>query len=54
MESEVMTMKEAAKYLKIHIMTLYKLAREGDVPVRKVGGQWRFSRKRLREWMEEK
>ena len=49
---EIMTLREVAKYLGLHIMTVYKLTREGRVPAAKIGGQWRFKRNVLNEWLE--
>ncbi len=49
---QIMTLNEVAKYLNIHVMTLYKLTREGRVPAAKIGGQWRFKRDVLDEWLE--
>jgi len=39
---EVMTLKEAASYLRVRYSTLYKLVQKGKVPASKVGGAWRF------------
>jgi len=49
---QIMTLREVAKYLGLHIMTVYKLTREGRVPAAKIGGQWRFKRDVLDEWLE--
>jgi excisionase family DNA binding protein len=51
-KEQIMTLKEVAKYLGLHIMTVYKLTREGRVPAAKIGGQWRFKRDVLDEWLE--
>ena len=40
---EILTLKEAARLLRVHPMTLYKLVRRQQVPATKLGGQWRFS-----------
>ncbi|WP_205665645.1 helix-turn-helix domain-containing protein [Anoxybacter fermentans] len=40
--SEIMTLEETGKYLKIGKSTLYKMAREGKIPVVKIANQWRF------------
>ncbi len=48
----IMTLREVAKYLGLHVMTVYKLTREGRVPAAKIGGQWRFKREVLDEWLE--
>ena len=47
-----MTLREVAQYLGLHVMTVYKLTREGRVPAAKIGGQWRFKRDVLDEWLE--
>ena len=49
---EIMTLREVARYLGLHVMTVYKLTREGRVPAAKIGGQWRFKRDVLDEWLE--
>ena len=49
---QIVTLREVAKYLGLHVMTVYKLTREGRVPAAKIGGQWRFKRDVLDEWLE--
>ena len=51
-KTSIMTLREVAKYLGLHVMTVYKLTREGRVPAAKIGGQWRFKRDVLDEWLE--
>ena len=51
---EILTIKEASQFLKIGKTTLYKLARNDEIPARKVGREWRFVRSQLLEWMEER
>lgn len=51
MADKIMTVKEVAKYLDVHPMTLYRLAREGRIPAFKIGGQWRFQKKALDRWV---
>jgi len=48
---EVMTIDEAAKYLRIPLSSLYRLAQEGKVPCQKVGRHWRFHRQSLANWI---
>lgn len=50
--TQIMTLREVAKYLGLHVMTVYKLTREGRVPGAKIGGQWRFKRDVLEEWLD--
>jgi len=46
-----MTTKEAAEYLRLNYMTVYKLAQRGKIPATKVGGNWRFKKDILDEWI---
>jgi excisionase family DNA binding protein len=48
---EIMTPREAADYLSIHVRTIYRLAKNGEIPGRKVGGSWRFKKGALDEWL---
>lgn len=49
----IMTAPEVAAYLRLAESTVYRLARSGKLPGRKVGGKWRFSRKQLDLWLTE-
>jgi excisionase family DNA binding protein len=50
---QVMTSVEAADYLKMHVKTVCRLAKEGKIPARKVGSEWRFLRSVLDRWLAE-
>jgi excisionase family DNA binding protein len=50
---QVMTSVEAAKYLKMHVKTVCRLAKEGKIPAKKVGSEWRFLRSVLDRWLTE-
>ena len=52
--SEIMTLEETAKYLRIGKSTLYKMAREGEVPAIKIANQWRFRKRDIDKWLEER
>src|SRR3954471_14412497 len=47
----VMTLDEAAELLRIDSKKLAKLAAAGEVPARKLGADWRFSRSGLLNWL---
>lgn len=49
----VMTVKEVSIYLKLAESTVYRLAQEGQLPGRKFGGAWRFSRRTLDHWFQQ-
>jgi len=50
---QVMTSSEAAEYLKMHVKTVCRLAKEGKIPAKKVGSEWRFLRTVLDSWLAE-
>ena len=51
--SKVMTSVDAAEYLKMHVKTVCRLAKEGKIPAKKVGSEWRFLRSVLDRWLTE-
>lgn len=51
MEKEILTMEEAAELFGVSVKTFIKLLKEETVPARKIGREWRFSRKALIEWL---
>jgi excisionase family DNA binding protein len=51
---EIMTPREAAEYLSVHVRTIYRLAKNGEIPGRKLGGSWRFKKDTLDEWLSGK
>jgi len=48
---QMMTMYEVAEHLRLHPLTVRRLARDGEIPAFKVGRQWRVQKERLNEWM---
>ena len=48
---DMLTIAEVAKYLKLHELTVRRLAREGELPAFKVGRQWRIKRDLLEKWI---
>jgi len=51
--NRIMTIKEAAEYLKVHQLTIYRLAQKGKIPFSKVGRQWRVKKEILEKWVEQ-
>jgi PTS system nitrogen regulatory IIA component len=49
--AEVLNSEEAARFLRMHVKTALRLARQGKIPACKVGGEWRFLRSELTEWI---
>jgi PTS system nitrogen regulatory IIA component len=52
-EKDVLNVEETAEFLGFAPYTIREKAKEGEIPGRKIGGEWRFSRRQLLEWIEE-
>ena len=52
METDILTIRELAAYLKMAEKTLYRLAADGKVPGFKVGGAWRFRKGEIDKWIK--
>jgi excisionase family DNA binding protein len=50
-DGDVLTVAEAARLLRVGETTVRDLAARGELPGRKLGRQWRFSRRALLEWL---
>jgi excisionase family DNA binding protein len=48
---EVLNVDQAAEFLGFSAYTVREKARSGEIPGRKVGREWRFSREQLLEWL---
>jgi excisionase family DNA binding protein len=48
---EVMTVEQAAELLQVEMRTVLELAESGQLPGRRLGSTWRFSRKAIIEWL---
>lgn len=49
----ILTLEEASDLFKVSTKTFLKMLREEDLPARKIGREWRFSRQALLDWMTE-
>ena len=49
--SDVLTVEQAAELLQLSTKTLKRLAHAKRLPSRRVGNQWRFSRRALMDWI---
>jgi len=52
MEKEFLTTKEVAELLRVSIPTIKVMLKEKTIPGYKVGGQWRFNRIEVLEWIK--
>ena len=47
MNDALLSVRDVARYLKLNVQTVYRMAREGRLPATKIGKQWRFSRREI-------
>ena len=50
-KKEILNIEEASAFLGVSTKTFQKVLREGDMPGRKVGREWKFWRRALAEWV---
>lgn len=50
---EILSLDGASKFLKIGKKTLYNLVKEGTIPGRKIGREWRFVKSVLVDWVSQ-
>ncbi len=51
-EKEILDADDVAQLLNVSIMVVYKMLREGDMPGRKIGREWRIRRVTLDAWLD--
>lgn len=54
MSDEILTLREVASFLKVSVKTAYRLAQSGRLPGFKAGGSWRFRRRDIEAWVDER
>jgi excisionase family DNA binding protein len=48
---EILNVKEIAKYLKLSTKKVYQLVQAGDIPFKRIGGQYRFIKSEIDKWV---
>lgn len=48
---EILLVEEVAEYLRVNKQTIYNLLRQGQLPAKKIGGQWRFHKKAIDDYL---
>jgi len=50
--SDILTLKEVAEYMRVNTATIYRLVRTGKIPAFRVGNRWRFRKTSIDEWLQ--
>ena len=50
-QNDILDADEVAEMLRVHPRTVKRLAGQGDLPGFRVGGQWRFRREAIEEYI---
>lgn len=48
---DILTLEEAASFLRISKRSVYRMLKERSIPARKIMHKWRFDRDQLKEWI---
>ena len=48
---EVATIPEVARFLRVSKTTVYKMIKDGELPAKRIRGQWRIMRHALQEYL---
>ena len=49
---DLLTAKQVAEYLQLSQRSIYRLLERGSLPATKIGGQWRFRKAAIDEWID--
>ena len=50
-QGEILTLPEAAAYLRVSEDALRAMASDDAIPAQKIGGEWRFLKQALQDWL---
>ena len=50
----LMTVPDIAEFLHLHVTTVYKLIRSGEIPAFRVGHDWRARPDAINAWLDER
>jgi excisionase family DNA binding protein len=53
LSADFMTARQLEEILQVNRTTIYRMAERGRVPALKVGGQWRFPRRQIEDWLQQ-
>jgi excisionase family DNA binding protein len=53
-EKPYLTVDDVARRFGVNVTTVYRLVQRGKLPAFKIGKQWRFSERRLDEWVADR
>lgn len=48
---DVLLVEEVAEYLRVNKQTIYNLLHKGELPAKKIGGQWRFHKQSIDDYL---
>jgi len=47
---QLLKVQEVARYLGLHQLTVYRMAKEGTIPAKRIGKSWRFRKDELEQF----
>lgn len=52
LEQKILTLEEAAKYLRMNSEVLRRHVKKGNIPGKQIGRVWKFSKEQLQKYVE--
>ena len=53
-DSDILTLEEVAKYLRVSERTIYDCAQKGEIPAGKIRTAWRFKKSEIDKWVNDR
>jgi PTS system nitrogen regulatory IIA component len=53
-DEPLMSVREIAEYLNVHISSIYMWSQKGQMPAIKMGSMWRYRRSDIDAWLSER
>jgi PTS system nitrogen regulatory IIA component len=53
-DEPLMSVREIAEYLNVHISSIYMWSQKGQIPAIKMGTMWRYRRSEIDRWLSER
>ena len=54
MDTQLLTVEELSRVLRIPKPTIYYLSQKGEIPAIKIGKHWRYNRQTIEKWLKDK
>jgi excisionase family DNA binding protein len=54
MATRILTLDDVARFLHVHVSTVYRMVKKHSIPGFKIGSDWRFNQASIERWIKER